>query len=349
MSAKLTTRFAYTATKDAATISLRAIEGTQTSKSVRPAEFYSADTWLNEQRGECPQGAQATGPCSVRSGQNNRIKRRPYCFSQLLWIEGLRQKRQVARWSADCRHFGQITGGQQNLRRRAVNPHPISKVAPAHIRQHDVTDDEIDGGILNQTLGFVGAERLENIVAEHAQCPHRDVPHANVVFHYQDGFVAVWQFPPLSVGGRGRRRNLREVDVHGGAFGELTLNGDVTATLTNNSIASSEGDPAAVTIIVLRKVRFEKMVLHVLAHPHAIIDDANADVFARWQFPGRFAICRNRLCFQYQCASRRHRIACVNCEVNNNLGELIRIDFDVSFFRHQLAKNGDVFAEQPQD
>src|SRR6059036_623117 len=54
MSAKLTTRFAYTATKDAATISLRAIEGTQTSKSVRPAEFYSADTWLNEQRGESP-------------------------------------------------------------------------------------------------------------------------------------------------------------------------------------------------------------------------------------------------------------------------------------------------------
>src|SRR5207245_6295333 len=61
MSAKLTMRFAYTAPKDAATISLRAIEGTQTSKSVRPAEFYSADTWLNEQRGESPLGAQATG------------------------------------------------------------------------------------------------------------------------------------------------------------------------------------------------------------------------------------------------------------------------------------------------
>ena len=90
MSAKLTTRFAYTATKDAATISLRAIEGTQTSKSVRPVEFYSADTWLNEQGGESPLGAQATGPCSVGSGQNNRIKRRPYCFSQLLWIERLR-------------------------------------------------------------------------------------------------------------------------------------------------------------------------------------------------------------------------------------------------------------------
>src|SRR6266481_5641066 len=55
MSAKLTTRFAYTAPKDAATISLRAIEGTQTSKSVRPAEFYSADTWLNS--GENPRCA----------------------------------------------------------------------------------------------------------------------------------------------------------------------------------------------------------------------------------------------------------------------------------------------------
>ena len=60
MSAKLTTRFAYTAPKDAATISLRAIGGTQTSKYVRQAEFYSADTWLNEQRGESPLGAQAT-------------------------------------------------------------------------------------------------------------------------------------------------------------------------------------------------------------------------------------------------------------------------------------------------
>src|SRR6266699_1549770 len=62
MSAKLTTRFAYTATKDAATISLRGIEGTQTSKSVRPAEFYSAETWLNEQRGESSLGAQAHVP-----------------------------------------------------------------------------------------------------------------------------------------------------------------------------------------------------------------------------------------------------------------------------------------------
>src|SRR5437762_12602034 len=149
MSAKLTTRFAYTGPKDAQRFRYELLKGTQTSKSVRPAEFYSADTWLNEQRGESLLGAQATGPCSVRSGQNNRIKRRPYCFSQLLWIERLRQKRQVARWSADCRHFGQITGGQQNLRRRAVNPHPISKVAPAHIRQHEDTDDELDGGLLN--------------------------------------------------------------------------------------------------------------------------------------------------------------------------------------------------------
>src|SRR6266566_7926470 len=59
MSSKLTTRFSYTAPKDAATISLRAIEGTQTYKSVRSAEFYSADTWLNEQRGESPLGPQA--------------------------------------------------------------------------------------------------------------------------------------------------------------------------------------------------------------------------------------------------------------------------------------------------
>src|SRR5438477_12230139 len=107
MSAKLTTRFAYTATKDAATISLRAIEGTQTSKSVRPAEFYSADTWLNEQRGESPLGAQATGPCSVGSGQNNRIKRRPYCFSQLLWIGRLPEKGPVARRSTNGRRRGQ--------------------------------------------------------------------------------------------------------------------------------------------------------------------------------------------------------------------------------------------------
>ena len=95
---------------------------------------------------------------------------------------------------------------------------------------------------------------------------------------------AVWQFRPFSVGRRGRRGNLREVDAHGGAFGELTLNGDVTAALANNSIASSEAKPAAVTIIFRGKERFEKMLLHFLAHPHAVIDHANADVFARRQF-----------------------------------------------------------------
>src|SRR5437763_16661660 len=107
MSAKLTTRFAYTAPKDAATISLRA-EGTQTSKSVRPAEFYSADTWLNQRRGESPLGAQAPGPYSLRSGQNNRIKRRTYCFSQPLWIKRIRSQEKVARLSGDGRNFGQI-------------------------------------------------------------------------------------------------------------------------------------------------------------------------------------------------------------------------------------------------
>ena len=86
MSAKLTTRFAYTATKDAPTISLRAIEGTQTSlravwlyepeaKSVRSAKFYSADVWLNEQGGESPLEAQATGPVfrSIRSKQPRQV------------------------------------------------------------------------------------------------------------------------------------------------------------------------------------------------------------------------------------------------------------------------------------
>jgi hypothetical protein len=60
-----------------------------------------------------------------------------------------------------------------------------------------------------------------------------------------------------------RRGNLGEVDAYGGAFCELTLNGDVTAALANNSIASSEAKPAAVTIIFRGKERFEKMLFHL--------------------------------------------------------------------------------------
>ena len=63
------------------------------------------------------------------------------------------------------------------MRRRAVDPHPISKVAPAHVREHDVTDDKIDRGVLNQALGFVGAKGFEDIIAKQAQRPHRDMPH----------------------------------------------------------------------------------------------------------------------------------------------------------------------------
>jgi len=37
--------------------------GTQTSGSVRPAEFHSA-VWRKEKRTECPLGAQAGGLCS---------------------------------------------------------------------------------------------------------------------------------------------------------------------------------------------------------------------------------------------------------------------------------------------
>ena len=42
--------------------------GTQTSKVFRSAEFCSAETALQEQRGESPLGAQASGPCSIRLG-----------------------------------------------------------------------------------------------------------------------------------------------------------------------------------------------------------------------------------------------------------------------------------------
>jgi len=42
--------------------------GTQTSKVFRSAEFCSVETALQEQRGESPLGAQASGPCSIRLG-----------------------------------------------------------------------------------------------------------------------------------------------------------------------------------------------------------------------------------------------------------------------------------------
>src|SRR6266536_1750896 len=107
------------------------------------------------------------------------------------------------------------------------------------------------------------------------------MPHTDVVFHHQDGFGAAWQFRPLSVAGRGRRGNLREVDMHSSPFCELTLDGDVPAALANNSIAGSEAQPTAVTITFRGKERFEKMLLHFLAHPHAVINHANANLFAR--------------------------------------------------------------------
>jgi hypothetical protein len=56
----------------------------QTSKSVRPAEFYSAAMQPEEQRGESPLGAQATGLCSARA-----IKPYPITTShrlKALWV-----------------------------------------------------------------------------------------------------------------------------------------------------------------------------------------------------------------------------------------------------------------------
>jgi hypothetical protein len=56
----------------------------QTSKSVRLAEFYSAAMQPEEQRGESPLGAQATGLCSARA-----IKLYPITTShrlKALWV-----------------------------------------------------------------------------------------------------------------------------------------------------------------------------------------------------------------------------------------------------------------------
>jgi hypothetical protein len=49
-------------------LTIRRGKGTQTFQSVRPAQFYCAETQLKQQREEFPLGAQATGLCSYCNG-----------------------------------------------------------------------------------------------------------------------------------------------------------------------------------------------------------------------------------------------------------------------------------------
>src|SRR6185312_9686370 len=103
--------------------------------------------------------------------------------------------------------------------------------------------------------------------------------HADVVFDDQDCFVATGQFRAFAVWSRRWCENLREINVHGGAFSELAFDNDVSTALANNSIACSQAEPAAVAILFGGKERFEQMFLCVVCHPHAIVDHANAPVF----------------------------------------------------------------------
>src|SRR2546421_8990730 len=108
--------------------------------------------------------------------------------------------------------------------------------------------------------------------------------HVSVVFDYQDCFGTAGQFRTFAVLSRGRCDNLREVDMHGGPFSELTFDNDVSAALANNSITRSQAEPAAVTIVFGGKERFEETLFYVIGHSHAVVDHANADIFSRRQF-----------------------------------------------------------------
>jgi len=132
-------------------------------------------------------------------------------FDHSSWLDG----------SADGRHFGQIAGGQQNLRRRAVDPPSNQQSRTRSCQGAHVTDDKIDCGVLNQPLGFGRREMPRDIVASSAMSA-RDV--RTLMSSSTTRMVSVpLAISAVSVGRRGRRGNLREVDAHGGCLWRAQL------------------------------------------------------------------------------------------------------------------------------
>ena len=129
----------------------------------------------------------------------------------------------------------------------------------------------------------------------------------------------------------------------------------MSATLMHDAVTGRETQAAPALIDFGREKRFEEMRFHVFTHSGSVIGDANDNVLTR----AAIAAVKRGLgmsrkignaCVKSQLSALRHSISRVYREVQNDLGDLLRIGFDVSavLFVMEVADDRDVFADESE-
>ena len=108
----------------------------------------------------------------------------------------------------------------------------------------------------------------------------------------------------------------------------------MAAALTHDAVARGEPEAAAAAFVFGREKWLEQMLFHFVAHPDAVVGDADANVLARLELAGADLVFfggldRDRSCFQRKAAAVSHRIARVHHQVQDDLRKLAGIHFGV--------------------
>src|SRR5882724_5181383 len=137
--------------------------------------------------------------------------------------------------------------------------------------------------IAKQALRVITVSRLDYLITKILKNSHRNVPHTNIVFQYEDRFRSGRQIfaDRLFVSRRWRGGNFLKKNLHGCSFIHFAFNTNLPATLTDNSVTGGETEAAAGSFVLGREKWFEEMGFHLIAHADPRIDHADHDIIAR--------------------------------------------------------------------
>ena len=114
----------------------------------------------------------------------------------------------------------------------------------------------------------------------------------------------------------------------------------MSAALADDAVARRESEAAAGAVLFRGEKRLKQMRLHFIRHAGAVVGDVDQDIVAVGQWlraSGRLPpIHAQGAGAERKPAALRHRVARIDREIHNDLGELARIHLDV----RRLARRG---------
>ena len=252
--------------------------------------------------------------------------------------------------NAACRQLIVIAGGQQHLQSRLQILRRFGQIVAGHaFRHHDVGEQKIEF-----IAGTQDGERRRpafrrgHLVAEGDQVTLRCRPQHEVIVDHQDRFVAsrigMLRFACI-VHRNGIIQRPRQIEPHRGADAHLAVDREMAARLHGEAVDHAEAEAGGDGRRLGGEEWFSRPLDHVGWHAGAGIGHRENNIVALRHFGVLGGIRRRQTRvggLDREVAAMRHRIARIQCQIEQRIADLRRIGIGQPDVRRQLRRDMDL-------